>query len=116
MKHVRLFPLKYGFDDTSYPGHRFSSWHPALTDRPLTAFTEITDHFIAERMEGPHAAEKIASLTGHENRSLLRRTAADEARSGYETDRNNGLAFATGHHVVPAFNTKRHDLAAVFAG
>ncbi|MEY9179924.1 hypothetical protein ABIG06_001843 [Bradyrhizobium sp. USDA 326] len=108
MTRDRLFLLRPGFEDPTFPGRRFYCWHCALIEGVLASFPALAEKLDVERIPWPRPRQAVIALVGEENQSLPLLVLATGATSPHQTGSDHGRAFIADKDAILAALSERH--------
>ncbi|MCK1714023.1 MULTISPECIES: DUF3088 domain-containing protein [unclassified Bradyrhizobium] len=104
MTRDRLFLLRPGFEDPTFPNRRFYCWHCALIDGVLASFPALAATLDVHRIPWPRQA--VIALLGEVNQSLPLLVLADGTTSPRQTGSHR--AFIADKDAILAALSERH--------
>lgn len=104
----RLFLLKPGFKDPSFPGKNFYCWHCALIEGVISAFPDLAQKLDIERTPWERPRESVMALVGQYHQSLPLLILAEGAQSKFQTGEVNGLVLIDEKDKILAALAERH--------
>ncbi len=111
MTRDRLFLLRPGFEDPSYPGQRFYCWHCALMEGVLASFPDLAQRLDVERIDWPKPRHAVIAVVGEMNQSVPLLVLAEGETSPHQSGVFEGRAFINDKDKILAALSERHGFA-----